>query len=763
MFELIEIFKIYPSCLFGGVTALILTGIALASAAASFFFYKPQNNNQESMNPTSLDQFGVTQASEGQVVPLVYGKCKTVGNLLWYGNLETEAVKEKQSGGKGGGKKKKVTTGYKYYLDVWQNISMGKVTIIKTYLQDKEESIVADSTTFNDGTQNTYNAIPGSYANKISGCCHVFYKRWYLGENNTTVPVIRFVVERTLDTGLTYENLASGSNPAAIIKDILLQGGVDNANIDTTSFQDAADFWNTKGYGLNILFQKQQDIAQMIEFVLGFVDGVVFIDQDGNFKLKAFKDVVVIIDTLNQDDFIEFSFSRYGYDELNNDFRATFVDEDKDFSERVINVQNPALIKLTGNVKQQSIDLTAFRNVDVASKRLTEMMKRLSYPLAEIEFKTNLSFSALEQGDVITVNHSDYSITNMDFRIVDINYEEIDKNELSFKAQQIIENIHDDNYKEAGGTQWAEESYTMLDLAKVKIFEMPYNSTTQKKPSYLILMARETGFETGIELIISTGSDYSTYANLSTFSQAGSLDEDYVLNTYNVDDDIGILYTPYKENFAPIFDSISRADLFGLQRVVIIDNEMMAFQTIIPEGVESYRLTGIIRGILGTKKALHAISSTIYLCDIRDNLITNLSVENFDVKLLPYVNNDQLDEGDATAHNITTEYLAKKPNAVSRIEAIRSGSTISIQLFPSTPGIDGAGNNGESVTDQEPPFSFLGSFVITYSTTEEIKTSDSFDITYSGAVDVTIKHRLNGFITDGLTVSVGSSDGTYIA
>ena len=755
-------FEITPVIFHSGITMLILGGIALASAAATFFFYKPQSSNQESMSPTSLDQFGVTQASEGQAVPMVYGRCKVVGNLLWYGNLKTKPVKEKQGGGKGGGKKKKVITGYKYYLDVWQNIGIGKLAIIKTYIQDMEEAVVADSTTFNDGTQATYSTVPGGYANKISGCCHVFYKRWFLGENNTTVPVIRFVMERTLDTGLTYENLTSGSNPAAIIKDILLQGGIADANIDATSFQDAADFWNSKDYGLNILFQKQQDVAQMIEYVLGFVDGVLYIDQDGNFKLKAFKDTVVAADTLDQDDFLDFSFSRFGYDELSNDFRATFVDQDKDFSERVINVQNPAIIRLTGNVKQQSIDLTAFRDVDIASKRLTEMMKQLSYPLAEIEFKTNLAFSELEQGDVITVDHSDYSITNMDFRIVDISYEEIDKNELGFKAQQVIENIHDDNYKEAGGTQWSEESYELFDLTKVKIFEMPYNSLTQENITYLVLMARETQFETGVELIYSSGADYTTYATLSTFAQAGTLDEAYILETYNIDDDIGILYTPYKEDYAPSFDSISRADLFGVQRVAIIDNEIMAFQTVTPEGVGSYRLTGVIRGVLGTTKALHAISSPIYLCDIKDNLISNLTIEDFNVKLLPYVNNDQLDEGDASAHNVIATYLAKKPRTIKRIEAVRVGTTISLQLFPSTPSIDGAGNNGESITDQEPPFAFSGDFVVSYNTTEIIKETDGFDITYSGAITIEVKHRLNSFISDGLSVVVGAGDGTYI-
>lgn len=746
--------------LHGGVE-LIMVGITLASAAAMFFFYKDKNANQDKMQPASLDSFGISQASEGSVIPLVYGKCLITGNIIYYGGLRVESVYEQSSGGKGGKKKKQVVA-YRYYLDNWQALCLGKITILKTFINDEEQTIYNDYIITNDGTESTYPTTEvGEYANKIKGVAHIFYKGMYVGENSTTLPTIKFLVESELDTGLDYENMTNGSNPAAIIKDLLLRSDAsDYFDIDDTSFQAAANYWYNKDYALNIVFNSQEDVGQMVQKVLSYVDGILYI-KDGKFKLRAYQENETSVAELEKEDYIEFSFDRFSYDELDNDFRGTFIDKDHLYSERVVVAKNTAIIQETGEVKQQSIDLTAFIDADIASKRIFEIMKKYSYPMAEINFKTNLTYSNLELGDIVSITHQDYEINAMGFRIVSVSYEEIDKNEIEFKAVEDVESKIDSNYQTSGGTQWTEDPIigNLEDLSKVKIFEMPYNSTTLDSPAFLILCAREAGNEVEYRVLISTGSDYNLHAVCNTYSQAGTLDETYPI-TYQCDNEIGILYTPYEEDIAPSFDSIDRADVFSGTRVAIIGNEIMAFETVTPEGANSYRLGGIIRGIMGTPIEEHLSTDEIYICNILDNYIKNLP-ESFNLKLIPASDYDDLDEGDATAHSITTTYKAKKPRDIALAVAERSGSTINIQLFPSSPSVEGAGNNSESVTDKEPLFDFAGDFQISYGSTTEIKTIDYFSITEAGAVSITIKARWNGFLSDGKTLVVGASDGTY--
>jgi len=757
LFELIT--KNIP-ILRGGVE-LLMVGIALASSAAMFFFYKDKNTNQDKMQPASLDSFGVSQASEGSVIPIVYGQCLITGNIIYYGGLRVESVYEQSAGGKGGKKKKQVVA-YRYYLDIWQALCLGKVNILKTFLEDEEQSIYNDYTIENDGTESTYPTTEvGTYANKIKGVAHIFYKGMFVGENSTAVPTIKFLVESELDTGLDYENMTNGSNPAAIIKDLLLRSDAsDYFDIDDTSFQEAADYWYNKDYALNIVFNSQEDVGQMVQKVLSYVDGILYI-KDGKFKLKAYKENETSVAELAKEDYIEFSFDRFSYDELDNDFRGTFIDKEHLYSERVVVAKNTAIIKETGEVKQQSVDLTAFITADIASKRIFELMKKYSYPVAEINFKTNLSFSNLELGDIVSITHQDYEIDAMGFRIISISFEEIDKNEIEFKAIEDTESKIDNNYQASGGTQWTEDPAigALEDLSKVKIFEMPYNSNTLDSPAFLILCAREAGNEVEYRVLISTGSDYYLHTVCNTYSQAGTLDETYIV-TKQCDNKIGILYTHYEDDIAPSFDSIDRTDVFSGTRVAIIGSEIMAFETVTPEGEDSYRLGGIVRGIMGTPIEEHTSGETIYICNILDNYIKNLP-ENFNVKLIPASDYDDLDEADATAHSVTVTYKAMKPRDIALIVAERTGSTIDIQLFPSSPSIAGAGNNSESVTDKEPTFNFSGDFQISYGSVTEIKTTDYFSITEASEVNITIKHRWNGFLSSGKTIIVGSSDGIY--
>ena len=64
------------------------------------------------MQPATLDSFGISKAEEGSVVLWHLGRIRTPGNVIWYGNLKTVEHKEKAEGGKGGGGSKSQVVGY---------------------------------------------------------------------------------------------------------------------------------------------------------------------------------------------------------------------------------------------------------------------------------------------------------------------------------------------------------------------------------------------------------------------------------------------------------------------------------------------------------------------------------------------------------------------------------------------------------------------------------------------------------------------------
>jgi len=746
------------------IIATISIAIAAATAAYSIYTMRKNQDNRTNMDPASLDDFGVTQSREGQVIPLVYGTVRLNGNIIYYGNLVTEEITE-AVGGKGGGGKD-ITTGYRYYLDVWQGICEGKVEIIDTYINDDKQAVTADDTIFNDGTNGLFPDWAGEYASPLPGIAHIGYKKMFVGENATNLPTVHFIVKRVLQTGINNENMASGSNPAAVIYDILLKAGADAADIDIASFNKAADYWYNRDYGLNITFSSQAEPSEMINRVLRFVDGVLYIDSDGRYALKALDPSDTYVAEMTEDDFISFEFIRGSYDETFNSFRGTFKDKDNHYSQRVVTVDNPANRFITTKKYPLSVDLSAFTDKSIASKRLFEIMKRRSYPAAKINCEVALYFDTLKIGDVVRISHSDYNITQSDFRIVNIDYSTIDKGRIKFQLIQMIEALFDDIFQIGGGTLVEEPDNDGTPFVKQAVVELEYNSETEKKPAFLLLAAREKGIETSFDVLFSSsGTDYVTAKNATKFAQFGTLAEAYPANTRKIDDERGILYTPYKYDEAPKFVSLSRQDLFFRRRIAVMGDEILAFQTVEPEGVAEYRLKGVIRGILNTPILQHNQGDPIWLCEVsEDNVLEGITSNEFYLKFLPRFSSNVLPAVQATALQVTAMRRAATPWAPGRLVATRSGSTISLVIFPNTKDASGAGALPEDAyTDQAPPFPHEGDFIITYNSSELTSDSTNVTIVYAGQVTIYVKHRVGGLISPAKSIDVDVADGEYVS
>ena len=731
--------------------------VAISVALSAYAILSAPKNKTEKMSPASLDSFNVTRAQEGMALLLIYGRVRLPGNIIWYGDLKTEPI-ESEAGGKGmmggGGS---TTTGYRYYVSCWQAIGFGKLNLVKTYINDQEETPQADNTIYNDGTVGDYPTnVPK--ANQLPGCAHVYYDTWYIGDNVSSVPTVHFVVERELDDTLPNSNLATGSNPAAVIYDLLLQAGVSDLQIDLTSFTAAATFFTT---GINLTFNNQVPVAEAIEEVLKYVDAYVCVNNDGQYAIKVMDETDTPAAEIEQREIADFSLNRKTWGQVPNDFHASFVDESQAYTQRVVIAQNPAAIRLAGSKITQSVDLKCYRDIGSAAARLFEVMKRNSYPASEIKFKTTLAYSLLLPGDVVRISYNDYGITNADFRITTIDAAGIDRNEVAITATQMVETLFDDVYIVQGGTSWDEQTTAPVPLTHVRIVELPFTNKYGFDPAFLILAAREHLNESSFVVMTSAEETQGFQAKdeFRQFSQYGTLAADYPL-TYSVDDGAaGIEFTPFHAD--PQFDTLTRTGLFSTNRVAVIGDEIVAFQTVTALPGGNYRLAGIVRGVLGTTPTVHATNAPIWLAYLGDNIMTKFNLATFYAKVVPRLLGRSAPVTEIAAIEVVTAYKARVPRNPARIIATRSGSDVTLQLWPSTPSIRGAGDAAPSETDSAPPFPFFGDFQVGYSGATVYKNTGSFVVTQSGEVAITVKSRINGYLSSGKTITVGAADGEY--
>jgi len=191
----------------------------------------------------------------------------------------------------------------------------------------------------------------------------------------------------------------------------------------------------------------------------------------------------------------------------------------------------------------------------------------------------------------------------------------------------------------------------------------------------------------------------------------------------------------------------------------------MRFEQVLPQGGGQIRLLGVIRGVLGTPKESHANGADIYLAFVADNILQGVRFEDFHIRLLPFFLGRQLAPASATVRQVTVTNKALKPRPPGRVTVARVGTVGTVQVYPSTPGVPGAGDLfPDGATDSGPPFQFEGDFLADVDGgTASPENTDSFTVTLPAATAavVNVKSRLNNFVSVATSVSVGASDGSY--
>ena len=767
--------------------------IAIASIA-TYFLYKPGTpGNTGDMDPNSIDAFNITLAQEGTVVPLLFGIVRTNTNLLYYYGLTTVALKEKI---KTNGKHKKVTIGYRYYLNLHHALGIGVVNVVGMYYNDKPMTIDAPpgdpyaytstwitrvvslpgtimvpTTIYHNPGCST--AAPGYSANSpaMKPVSHIWMSQIWVGDNVQNAPTFHIVTDKYFPAShpLSFpRHQTYGSNPASVIYELLLASGSTASDIDEVTFEAAAQAFDFREYYISLAITNQDEWRSHLKKIISnYVDATLRKNwATGKYELIAHDNYIDTNYGFTEQDFVEFSFTRPGWDDTYNDLRANYTDRNQEYTRRTIRAYNSASIQMLGYSRQRTIDLTAFNDITIASKRLWELLKRYSYPTATIKFKTGLwGARAPGPGELIGVIHEEYGIDGgSSFRILDKRLSEEDQNYIDWICEEDINNSFTLGYQEGGDPGWVAPDYEAAALVYQAAFELPYSHHTNEDKAFILLAARE-GIEVGFGIYFSTdGVDYTEEFIATEWSMYGTLDELYDDETEEIDDDVGILFTPYNESSAPVFESISRVELYSLERIIICGNEIMAFQTITPEGASSYRLTGVIRGLYNTAIEEHASSAPIWITAWASNNILTVDQTNFYLKYLPQsAGGGVVDIGDATAITVTGTGKAAKPYPPGSIKATRTGTSVQFDWLPVNRIADGAGtetpdSNFDSTNLYEGDFYFDASV----GAHDQYVSGMTLTITQAGAFTVTIKNRVNNVLSAGAAVSVGSADGVYI-
>lgn len=160
-----------------------------------------------------MDSLRVTSATEGVVIPRLYGRMRIGGNIIWATDFREETNTTRQGGGKGGGPKVS-TTEYLYYASFAVALCEGPITGIGRVWADGEiVDLSADVWRWYPGDE-VQSADPflsakmgAAHTPAYRGTAYLVFEELALSRFGNRIPQFSFEVFRPLDDADTAEGL----------------------------------------------------------------------------------------------------------------------------------------------------------------------------------------------------------------------------------------------------------------------------------------------------------------------------------------------------------------------------------------------------------------------------------------------------------------------------------------------------------------------------------------------------------------------------
>lgn len=655
------------------------------------------------LRPSALGEFSIPTAEEGRVIPVAFGTCHVRGpNCVWYGDLATESIESDDQ-----------VTGYRYYLGMHYVLCHGPVDDVLEVRWDGRTPSTTSSTlptykriTVNakdlfgqdDGIRGSLDcyfggltqvaspylvSIIGAALPGLRGICHAVLNRPWLG-NSPYIKPISFVVRRLPNSlGLTAgaHDISTDANPACMLYEILTDQrwglGLPVGSIDVIGFRAAGVTLKAEGFGLSMLFDSGTSARDMIDEILRHIDALVYSDPStGLLTLKLIRAdytfaTLPVLDTSN---LVSVELVRPSWEETRNHVRVRYVDRASDFAERVANAQDLANIQIrAGDVSVEDVDLTGISNGTLAQRAAARELTSRSYPIGRLEVVANRAAHAVKPGDVYRLTWAPLGIVDMVIRIADPGYGTLTDGRVMMQALEDVFAVTWTGYPTPPATEWVDPFIAPQVLVAGRLMETPYTFGLGVK------VPINGGFYTldvGVNRRIMTLAVRGGYAALGYQVWSDPAGGTAYLKTNEVSQltPSGVLsaaLTPKSTSLTvqsgvglSALETVNAAALAEGRNLLIVDDEIVAWQTVTDNGDGTWTISGLVRGCIDTTPKAHASAARVWFASNGYGLSRFSPYEadlTLTAKLLPFNTKGTLAIGAATQISTTTISRPTRP------------------------------------------------------------------------------------------------------
>lgn len=669
--------------------------------------------NIEDAKPAGIGDFQVPTATEGRVVPVIWGRVKIAGpNVTWYGDLVADPITEKVKTGLFSSER--VTTGFRYSIGLMMSLVRGPVDLLVNIRNDESfawgvDAPSADTPVVPTDAGAVYNIDePGFFGGEESGgggglvgggrifigsetqatsaylaqfqtptpayrgTCFITWERGEIGLGPTIRP-FEFELERIPD-GLDLatlqpgdEEINQGANPMNVIFEALVNDewglNVGSGNVNVVGLRAIAATLKTEGNGFAWVWDRQQDVLAVIRMIEEQVDGVLFADPVTgayDFKLVRFDYTPGTLPLLDETNVTEVSrFQRPAWAETTNHVTAEFTDRRKNYTQSFALAQDMANVEIVQTVNAASIKFPGVKDPTLANTLVWRELRQLSFPGATGQLTTDRSQWDLTPGDVRELTWGRLGLTRLPVRIVKVNRGQILNNKIKIDWTQDIFSINAGTFSDPIDTGWIPVPSVAQPSLRERLWEVPYQLSLDNERHLAVICSRDGGLHVSFDVMADRagGTNFVFEGTEADFTPtgllAGALFRDLDGPPHYLQDiEVDGLNDV---TFTQLNDAgDTTVDPDNPANVFLVDEELFFYESATDLGGGLIRLVNCHRGTFDTIPADHADDAVVWFIGFGLGLMQRAgalpdTVTTPNVKILPTTIRDQLDIASATA------------------------------------------------------------------------------------------------------------------
>ena len=568
----------------------------------------------------------VQRSSQGLTLPVIYGRTRVAGNLIWYGDFTTiEHKTTTQQGGKGGGGVTQEDIKYTYEAAVMLALCEGEISGVGRIWRDKEkfDSLAQLRLTLMRGGDeqplwtHLAQAKHQNQALNYSGTAYLCSPNYELTKSAQIYQHNFEVIGK-----LGYSGNIPDANPRDIIRDLLTNQRYGcGFPVDSIGDTDRySNYCRAVGIFLSPAYTEQGEAQRNISELLEQTNSAAVFSQ-GRLKIVPYGDgnysgngAAYVADNkalydLTDDDFIvsgaedPVSVERKTNADAFNQVQVEYLDRDNDYNVAIAEVKDQANIEQYGLRPKEAVKMHGICNGKVAQKVAQQLLQRALYVRNEYEFKLGWKYCLLEPMDIVTLTDAGLGLDKTPVRITEI--EEDEEGVLSVKAEDYPVGVYTTSEYPTQPSLGYSADYNVSpgNAHAPVIFEAPLQLTGGEPQ---IWMATAGGdMWGGAEVWVSTdGDSYTRVGAVNHKARFGSLTA--ALPNGAVFDRTNTLSV---EISAGQMTGGTEQDSRDLLTLCYVDGEFLAYANAELKGVGRYTLGNLTRGAYGSAIDSHAAGS----------------------------------------------------------------------------------------------------------------------------------------------------------